>query len=70
MAGAVAARADQIDSEWWSSQIKCDSVLRQASVELMRVDWRKHVALTPAFAVRGAGAMGAGVLGLLSSLRS
>ena len=65
MAGAVAARADQIDSEWWSSQVKCDSVLRQASVELMRVDWRKHVALTPAFAVRGAGAMGAGVLGLL-----
>ena len=65
MTGAVAARANQIDSEWWSSQVQCDSVLRQASVELMRADWRKHVALTPAFAVRGTGAMGAGMLGLL-----
>ena len=65
MTGAVADSADRINSEWRSSQVLCDAVLRQASVELMRADWLKHVALTPAFAVRGTGAMGAGVLGLL-----
>ena len=30
----------------------------------MRADWLKHVALTPAFAIRGTGGIAAGVLGL------
>ena len=65
MTGAVAARADRIDPEWRTSQVKCDAVLLEASIELMREHWLKHVVLAPAFGVRSTGVMGAGVLGLL-----
>ncbi len=56
--GETAARASLIDPGWRDSQVATDAALRRASAELMRADWRKHVALTLVFLERAALSIG------------
>ena len=64
--GMVAYRAGTIDPLWTTSQTRREAALNRAALEMIRADWLKHVALTPAFLLRGTGAMNAGLLGLLA----
>ena len=65
MTGEVANRAQAHDPAWLSSQSRCDAQLKQAAGELIRENWLKQAALTLAFAIRGTGALYAGVLAIL-----
>ena len=51
---AAEARADRIDPWWRESSVARDAALGQAALSLIRENWLKHAALTPAFALNGA----------------
>ena len=51
---AAEARADRIDPRWRESSVARDAALGQAALSLIRENWLKHAALTPAFALNGA----------------
>ena len=62
-AAQIAGWADASGAPWLSPSFDAD--LRRTAFAMMKEDWLKQIALTPAFAVRGTGAMRAGPFGLL-----
>lgn len=51
--GEIADLADRIDPRWRESSVAQNAALRQAAFSLIRENWLKHAALTPAFALNG-----------------
>ena len=65
-AGMVAHRAGIMDPLWTASETRLRAAVRRAALTMIREDWLKHLTLTPAFLLRGTGAMGLGLFGLLA----